>query len=290
LGLGIVLGVFGYVMFYVADGGVDPPRSYDLPATVVIQCGVGNYAVFQATSDVNAVVGTLSNVTRPTLTSDDVRVSGPGGRSVTTWQSNGSQSMPLDGVEYSDVVGFHAAVAGRYVVKIAYVVPSTVIVGPTLGTLFAHAAPWLLFCGAGFLVGFVGAVILLVAAIRKRWSTPAPATDWSAPLPPGYTGVHRGRLRSGADVTGHASAPRGARPGTALTGRLSLRRTPRWDGARLRPVPVGEPGGAGAITGGRREFSRRGATCCGPYGRTARRTRSSSGWSIPRRTRCPDPR
>jgi len=188
LGLGIVLGVFGYVMFYVADGGVDPPRSYDLPATVVIQCGVGNYAVFQATSDVNAVVGTLSNVTRPTLTSDDVRVSGPGGRSVTTWQSNGSQSMPLDGVEYSDVVGFHAAVAGRYVVKIAYVVPSTVIVGPTLGTLFAHAAPWLLFCGAGFLVGFVGAVILLVAAIRKRWSTPAPATDWSAPLPPGYTG------------------------------------------------------------------------------------------------------
>ena len=167
---GSVCGVAGLVLFFVTGfAALLTGTVYDTPVHLVIECRTGDYYVYQHTG--SQVVGpgfSFSHSQGLTLTPRDVVVVGPGHVSVDTWPASGSETITEGSQAFSNAVGFHVSVAGTYSVTVSSTPPTSVIVGPSLGTQFAISAPWLILPGVGWPIAVVGLVLLIIESNRRR--------------------------------------------------------------------------------------------------------------------------
>ena len=169
LAVGAVFALVGLILFaFVGFSGLLRSHVYRAPVTVSVNCHVGDYYVYQHVgSQVSGPGFSFSHSSPPTLTPYQVQVRNPSGSRVTTWATNGSETITQGSSIYADTVGFHVGTSGIYRVHIAAVSPPAVIVGPSLGSQFVHAAPWLIMGGVGGLVAVAGLVVLIVALVRR---------------------------------------------------------------------------------------------------------------------------
>jgi hypothetical protein len=176
--------VVGLVLFGVVGfAGLVGSPVYQAPVTVSVKCDIGDYYVYQHVgSQISGPGFSYSQSGVPTLTSQKVQVRGPEGAQVATWSTSGGETITKGSWIYVNTVGFHAARAGAYQVHIAAVSPSAVIVGPSLGSQFLRAAPWLIMVGVGGLVAIAGLVLLIVSLVRRNRQNRIP---WDYGGPPG---------------------------------------------------------------------------------------------------------
>jgi nitrate reductase gamma subunit len=157
---------------------------YQAPVTIAVQCHIGDYYVYQHVgSHVSGPGFSFSHSGLSTLTPNEVRVRGPEGARVATWGTNGSETITKGSWAYVGAVGFHAGTLGNYQVHIAAVSPPAVIVGPSLGSQFVRAAPWLIMVGVGGLVAVVGLVVLIVCLVRRSRQSRIPPYVGGPPNP-----------------------------------------------------------------------------------------------------------
>jgi hypothetical protein len=184
LSVGFTCAVVGLVLFFVIGfRGLIGAPTYRVPAVVTVNCHEGDYYVYQHTGSQESWPGfSYSSNGAPTLQPDNVIVTGPDGSRVGTWSGNGSETITEGSWIYSNAVGFHASGDGDYQVRVTSVPPTRVIVGPSLGSQFLHAAAWLILFGFGALITITGLVLLIVASVRRsqakkhvfyRWAYPA---------------------------------------------------------------------------------------------------------------------
>jgi hypothetical protein len=186
--VGVVAGVVGFALFIaVGLSGILGAVAHQAPVTLTVQCQVGDYYVYQDTGTRQSAGGTsVTTSGEVTMTTADVRVTGPDGNRVATFTGSGAETITIGSAQYADAVGFHASTSGAYLVRIAAVTPSSVVVAPSVGSQFLRAAPWLALAGVGGLLVVGGVAWLVIAIVRRRrtdrpdpWGGPAP------PLPPG---------------------------------------------------------------------------------------------------------
>ena len=166
---GSVCAVVGIALFVlVGFAGLFGSHVVQAPATISVHCLVGDYYVYQYVgSNVSGPGFSFSHSGLPTLTPHLVQVRGPDGTGVATWATGGGETITKDSSTYENAVGFHAARPGTYEVHIAAVSPAAVIVGPSLGSQFVRAAPWLIMVGVGGLGAVTGLVVLIVSLVRR---------------------------------------------------------------------------------------------------------------------------
>ncbi len=190
---GVAIGIAGVVVFFaVGLEGILGATAHQAPTTVAIRCQVGDYYVYQQVGTGRSGPGITTSSPDPlTLTTAQVAVTGPSGGRVETWRGTGAETIALGSISYGNAVGFHAAVPGRYLVRIAEVHPSSIVVAPSLGDAVLRAAPWLGLAGAGGLLAVAGTAWLIVALVRRRrvgridpWGGPPPPLAPGA-VPPG---------------------------------------------------------------------------------------------------------
>jgi len=183
---GVAVGVTGVVLFVVVGlDGILGASAHPAPATVAVHCQVGDYYVYQRVGTARS--GTGLPVSSPgRVTISHVSVTGPSGARVNVWVGDGSETITVGPTSYENAVGFHAVVPGVYRVRVAGVIPTSIVVAPSVGSQFLRAAPWLGLAGAGGLLAVGGAVWLIVALVHRRrvgridpWGGPPP------PIPPG---------------------------------------------------------------------------------------------------------
>lgn len=188
---GGVCAVVGLVLFaFVGFAGLAGSPVLQAPTTVIVHCHVGDYYVYQHVgSQVSGPGFSFSQSGVPTLTPPLVQVRGPDGARIATWSTGGGETITKGSWTYLDTVGFHAKTPGAYLVHIAAVRPPAVIVGPSLGSQFVRAAPWLILVGTGGLVAVVGLVVLIVFLVRRGRQTGippyygGPPNPWVPPAP-----------------------------------------------------------------------------------------------------------
>ena len=195
LGVGVGLGILGFVLFglSIASGLLNLPQ-YQAPVTVGINCQIGDYAVYQATGTQQSGPGiSISNNDSTTIAPGQVRVTGPDGRQVTVFQGSGHETLTQGSTLYTNAVGFHASVVGRYEVRVGAVTPSAILVGPTLGSQLVRSAPWLIFSGVGLLLVILGGILAIVAGTRRgKLKRDAAAAYWAGQPQPAYPGFGYG--------------------------------------------------------------------------------------------------
>ncbi len=190
LTVGAVCAFVGLMLFAVVGlAGLGSPVD-EAPATVTLECHVGDYYVYQHVgSQISGPGFSYSHSGFPTLKPDQVQVRGPDGAPVATFATGPSETITKGSWIYVNTVGFRADTPGNYEVRIAAVSPPAVIVAPSLGSQFVRAAPWLILVGIGGLVGITGLVLLIVSLVRRGrqrrvalypWGPPNP---WAPPLP-----------------------------------------------------------------------------------------------------------
>jgi len=167
--VGSVFAVVGVaLLILVGFAGLFGSHVFQAPVTISVRCHVGDYYVYQYVgSQVSGPGFSFSHSGLPTLTRHLVQVRGPDGTRVATWPTGGGETITKGSSTYEDTVGFHADRSGTYEVHIAAVSPPGVIVGPSLGSQFVRAAPWLILVGVGGLVAIAGLVVLIVSLVRR---------------------------------------------------------------------------------------------------------------------------
>ena len=167
---GAVGGIIGLAPFAIfADGGLLNSTVYKAPVHVVVDCSTGTYYVYQQTGSQFSVPGfSYVHTEFPTLTPRQVHVVGPDGRPDTTWSASAAQTITKGSAVYSDAVGFDIPTAGDYSVTVTPSSPTAVIIAPSLGGQFLHAAPWLILTGVGFPAAIVGLVLLIRESNRRK--------------------------------------------------------------------------------------------------------------------------
>ena len=183
--VGATCAVVGLALFIaVVVSGILDTTVYDTPVHISLQCHAGNYLVYQdaGTSD-SGVPFSVGGSGPLTITPRQVRVTGPGGNRVPTWEGTGSESITKGSQTYRSVVGFNAPEAGTYAVTVQSTAPTSVIIAPSLGSQLARGAPWLLLSGAGAIIAVVGLVLLIVKANRRtraRLQAVAAGAPWTS--------------------------------------------------------------------------------------------------------------
>ena len=173
--VGVFCAIGGVVLFAVVGFTGLGSHVYQAPATVTINCHVGDYYVYQHVgSRVTGPGFSFSHRGLSTLTPFQVQVRGPDGARVATWATNGSETITKGSWIYMGAVGFHADAPGTYRVHIATVSPPAMIVGPSLGSQFLRAAPWLILVGVGGLAALVGIILFIVSMVRRGRQNPTP--------------------------------------------------------------------------------------------------------------------
>ena len=183
--VGAMCAVLGLALFFVVVlSGILNTTVYDTPAHISLQCHAGNYLVYQyaGTNDSGVPFG-IGQRGPLTITPRQVRVTGPGGHRVPTWEGTGSETITKGSQTYASVVGFNAPAAGTYTVAVQSTAPTSVIIAPSLGSQFARGAPWLPLSGAGAIIAVVGLVLLIVKANRRtraRLQAVAAGAPWTS--------------------------------------------------------------------------------------------------------------
>jgi hypothetical protein len=177
--------VLGLALFFVfVLSGILNTTVYDTPVHVSLQCHAGDYLVYQNTGTSDSAPPFDVGQSGPlTITPRQVKVTGPSGNPVPTWQGTGSETITKGSQRYSSVVGFNAPAAGTYSVTVESSAPTAVIIAPSLGSQVTHGAPWLLLSGAGVVIAVVGLVLLIVNANRRsraRHQAIAAGAPWSS--------------------------------------------------------------------------------------------------------------
>ena len=182
--VGVVAGIAGIVLFVVMGlAGILGATAHRAPTTVAITCQVGDYDVYQYIGiQSSGTGGTVSGGGQVTMTASDVEVTGPSGGRVAVADADGSETITLGSSSYQNAVRFHAGTPGVYLVRVAAVQPSSIVVAPSLGSQFLRAAPWLVLAGAGGLLVVGGVAWLIVAIVRRR--RVATTDPWGGPAPP----------------------------------------------------------------------------------------------------------
>jgi hypothetical protein len=167
--LGASCVILGLALFFVTVvSGILHTTAYDTPAHISLQCHAGDYLVYQSNGTNDSAPAFGVGQSGPlTITPGQVKVTGPGGNRVPTWQGTGSETITRDSQTFSSVVGFNAPEAGTYSVTVESAAPTSVIIAPSLGSQFAHGAPWLILSGLGTLIAVLGLVLLIVKANRR---------------------------------------------------------------------------------------------------------------------------
>jgi len=183
--VGAACAIAGIVLFvFVGLVGLLGLRAHSVPGVVTIDCHVGDYYVFQHTGERISVPGfSYSNSSLPTLNPDEVFVTGPGGTHPGTWSGDGAETITEGSWVYSNTVGFHIALPGSYSVRIGGNTSTSVIVAPSLGSEIVRAAPWLILLGGGVVIAIPGAILLIVASVRRSRARKSLYYPW--PYPPG---------------------------------------------------------------------------------------------------------
>ncbi len=156
--VGAVCAFGGLMLFAVVGFAGFGNHIYRAPVTVVLECHVGDYYIYQH-------VGSQAGF--PTLKPYQVQVRGPDSANVATFSTESSDTITRGSWTYLNTVGFHAGISGNYEVRIAAVSPPSVIVAPSVGSQYVRAAPWLILVGLGGLVGVAG-LVSLVRRGRER--------------------------------------------------------------------------------------------------------------------------
>ena len=167
---GAFCGIAGLALFFVTGfAGLLGSTVYDTPVHVVIHCKTGDYYVYQEVgSQISGPGFSFSHTRFPTLMPQDVVVTGPHEEAVATWSASGSETITKSSEIFSNAVGFHVPVSGPYAVTVSSTSPTAVIIGPSLGTQFVEAAPWLILSGVGLPIALVGLVLLIIESNRRR--------------------------------------------------------------------------------------------------------------------------
>jgi len=175
---GAVCGAAGLALFLVTGfAALLGSTVYETPVHVVIDCKTGDYYVYQQTgSQVSGPGFSFSHSELPTLTPQDVAVIGPGREPVDTWSASGAERITKGSEIYSNAVGFHVSIPGKYSVSVSSTSPTAVIIGPSLSTQFLAAAPWLILSGVGWPIAIVGLVLLIIESNRRQRTKRALAT------------------------------------------------------------------------------------------------------------------
>jgi hypothetical protein len=135
----------------------------------VIHCSTGRYYVYEHTGDQFSVPGfSYAHSEFPTLTPQQVHVVGPDGRPEAIWLASANETITRGSAIYSDAVGFDVPSAGIYSVTVTPRSPTAIIIAPSLGGKFLHAAPWLILSCVGFPTAIVGLVLLIRDSNRRK--------------------------------------------------------------------------------------------------------------------------
>jgi hypothetical protein len=163
-------GILGVALFGVfAVGGLLNTTIYKAPVHVVIHCSTGRYYIYQHTGEQFSGPGfSYAHGEFPTLSPRQVHVVGPDGMTEATWLASANETITRGSAIYSNAVGFDVRTAGNYSVTVTPRSPTAIIIAPSLGEKFLHAAPWLILCCVGFPAAIVGLILLIRDSNRRK--------------------------------------------------------------------------------------------------------------------------
>jgi hypothetical protein len=215
-GVLVAISLLAGVGHTLADGLTGPVRTSPFQAQV--QLKHTRYLIMQATRSSGG--GIIAN-RPPSITADDVQVTGPDGTPVAVSDSRGNFQLDRNGLVFVDVLGFDADPAGSYQVAVTGTAGAQFLLVRDLGRSFTGARPKLLGIGLCLLTFLVGFVLLVTAFAGRRAGRPAVQVPF---YPPGQqpTGQRPPGQRPGGWAPGWYADPRSGRPRY-------------WDGYRWQP-------------------------------------------------------
>lgn len=210
--IGLLAAVPGIVGVVHTFGDVLSSPAYQVPATLRLDLGSGDYTIYQR-SGTRDSYGPLT-VTRGAdveLTPADVQITAPDGSDVPVAPRAANETITTGTTEYVSALRFRADRAGRYTIRIESPAPTAVKVQRPLVAQLRRSLPWLGLVGLGGLLVVTGTVLFVVGALRRNADRRRAAVVATAPpLPPAAwypdpDGRHRWRWWDGHTWTSHTS-------------------------------------------------------------------------------------
>lgn len=163
VGLVLMIGA-GVVGLWKLFGGIGSGR-VRTPGTVTRDLGEGPWVIYQRTGTDTGDGSTSAG--QPTMTGEEVRVTGPDGRRILVTRQTGNGTITINDAVYSSALGFHAPQAGTY--RLEFTVPrGDVLVQRKLVDTFVGALPWLAAAAVGLLLTIGGGITAGVQRSRTR--------------------------------------------------------------------------------------------------------------------------
>jgi hypothetical protein len=156
---------------------------YALPMDTTISFKAGSWMVFDqtGTSQENG------QITSPRLRLDQVIITDSTGASVATYETEGVQTITLNGETYTGVAAFDTPTTGTYRAQVSGDAGGWVVIAPNIEGLFVAAGMWFVMLVAGLPVVGIGLGLALSGRARQRGPSPvlAPSRP-SSMTPPGW--------------------------------------------------------------------------------------------------------
>lgn len=202
--VGLVLVVLGALGTGIAVAGAAlvlipalSPQSLRPSGETTVELDGGQQSVWQATGRTSGGGGfTFSTNGPPTVRPADLRVTGPDGADVpVTSVGSVTETLNQGGQTWTAVAHVEVPRSGTYRVTVRSTGGPQLSIGPSLGTSFGRTLPWLAVGLVGGSLLVVGAIVMVVAAVRrsnerKRLAGPPPGVPMGPP--PGPSGVPSG--------------------------------------------------------------------------------------------------
>lgn len=181
--LGLLGGVVGGIALVAQVGGdlvrvfsADPRRT---PVELELDLDPGTYIVFELTQAGGSSWNMPASRGTVTVTVDDVTVTAPDGSDVPVSPPRFDESLTRGSGDYTGAATFEVDDEGLYRVQVT-TPETTILVSPSLGSMFTGSVAWIALLGLGGIVFFVGVVLLVVGLVQRR-STIAASPRPAAP-------------------------------------------------------------------------------------------------------------